>query len=76
MNDLHDRLQAIRDRMTTAAQRCGRDPTSIELLAVSKTFPVEAIREAADAGQVLLVKTRCRRFSPKHRSFRPACTGT
>lgn len=53
MNDLSARLQAIRDRMTAAAQRCGRDPAAIELLAVSKTFPVEAIREAVDAGQLL-----------------------
>jgi len=53
MNALSDRLQAIRDRITAAAQRCGRDPASVELLAVSKTFPVEAIREAVDAGQLL-----------------------
>ena len=36
MNDLHDRLQAIRDRITAAVQRCGRDPASVELLTVSK----------------------------------------
>jgi pyridoxal phosphate enzyme (YggS family) len=65
MNDLHDRLQAIRDRMTTAAQRCGRDPTSIELLAVSKTFPVEAIREAADAGQVLFGENKVQEILAK-----------
>ncbi|WP_395744557.1 YggS family pyridoxal phosphate-dependent enzyme [Prosthecobacter sp.] len=53
MNRLSDRLQAIRDRIAAAAQRCGRDPASVELLAVSKTFPVEAIREAMDAGQLL-----------------------
>jgi len=53
MNDLHDRLQAIRDRITTAASKAGRDPASVELLAVSKTFPVESIREAMDAGQFL-----------------------
>lgn len=53
MNNLHDRLQAIRDRIATAATRSGRDPAAIELLAVSKTFPVEAIKEAVDAGQLL-----------------------
>jgi len=52
MNHITTRLQAIRDRITAAATRCGRDPASVELLAVSKTFPVEAIREALDAGQV------------------------
>ena len=53
MNDLPARLQAIRDRITTAASKAGRDPASVELLAVSKTFPVESIREAMDAGQFL-----------------------
>lgn len=53
MNDLPDRLQAIRDRITTAASKAGRDPASVELLAVSKTFPIESIREAMDAGQFL-----------------------
>ncbi|MGV3661414.1 MAG: YggS family pyridoxal phosphate-dependent enzyme [Prosthecobacter sp.] len=53
MHDISDRLQAIRDRISAAAARCGRDPSSIELLAVSKTFPVEVIQEAVDSGQLL-----------------------
>lgn len=53
MNDLSARLQAIRDRISAAADRCGRDPAAIDLLAVSKTFPVEMIREAVEAGQLL-----------------------
>ncbi len=52
MNDLSDRLQAIRERMTAAATRSGRDASTVELLAVSKTFPVQAIQEAVEAGQL------------------------
>lgn len=37
--------------MTAAARSAGRDPASVRLVAVSKTFPVDAIREAWDAGQ-------------------------
>ena len=37
--------------MSQAAARAGRSPTDVRLIAVSKTFPVEAIREAYDAGQ-------------------------
>jgi pyridoxal phosphate enzyme (YggS family) len=33
------------------ARASGRDPSSIRLVAVSKTFPIEAIREAYAAGQ-------------------------
>lgn len=65
MNDLSDRLQAIRDRIAAAAQRCGRDPASIELLAVSKTFPVEAIREAMDAEQLLFGENKVQEILAK-----------
>lgn len=65
MNALSDRLQAIRDRIAAAAQRCRRDPASVELLAVSKTFPVEAIREAVDAGQLLFGENKVQEILAK-----------
>lgn len=46
-----DRLADIRGRIVGAARSAGRDPSSIRLVAVSKTFPIEAIREAYAAGQ-------------------------
>jgi PLP dependent protein len=46
-----DNLSTVRARIAAAAQRSGRDPSSITLVAVSKTFPVDAVREAAAAGQ-------------------------
>jgi PLP dependent protein len=46
-----DRLTEIRGRVAAAASSAGRDPTSVRLVAVSKTFPIEAVREAFDAGQ-------------------------
>ena len=45
------RLTAVRDRIAAAADRAGRDPASIRLVAVSKTVPSDHIRAAADAGQ-------------------------
>lgn len=36
----------------TACTAAGRDPASVRLLAVSKTFPAEAVREARAAGQI------------------------
>jgi PLP dependent protein len=44
-------LADIRARMASAAQSAGRDPSSVRLIAVSKTFPLDAVREAYDAGQ-------------------------
>jgi PLP dependent protein len=46
-----DRLANIRGRIAAAARSAGRNPSSIRLVAVSKTFPIEAIREAYAAGQ-------------------------
>jgi pyridoxal phosphate enzyme (YggS family) len=46
-----ERLAAVRARIAAAAQRAGRDPASVRLLAVSKQQPVEAVAAAADAGQ-------------------------
>ena len=44
-------LQAVHERVSRAARVAGRDPGSIALLAVSKTFPPEAIMAAHSAGQ-------------------------
>ncbi|MGZ8255999.1 MAG: YggS family pyridoxal phosphate-dependent enzyme [Burkholderiaceae bacterium] len=44
-------LQAVHKRITAAARVAGRDPGSIALLAVSKTFPPDAIVAAHSAGQ-------------------------
>lgn len=46
------RLAEIRNRIADAAGRAGRPPESIRLIAVSKTHPFDAVRAAADAGQL------------------------
>jgi pyridoxal phosphate enzyme (YggS family) len=46
-----DNLAAVRARLEQAARTAGRDPASIRLVAVSKTFPIEAVGAAAAAGQ-------------------------
>ena len=49
---LRARLADVRDRIARAAGRAGRDPSSIRLVAISKTFTADHIRAAADCGQV------------------------
>jgi pyridoxal phosphate enzyme (YggS family) len=44
-------LQSVRDRIAVAAQRAGRDPASVCLLAVSKLQPASMVRCAYEAGQ-------------------------
>lgn len=52
MSAITDHLQTVRTRVCRAAQQAHRDPSSVNLLAVSKTQPVSAILEAAEAGQL------------------------
>ena len=45
-----ERLTAVRARIASAEARAGRDPNAVTLIAVSKTHPVEVLREALEAG--------------------------
>jgi pyridoxal phosphate enzyme (YggS family) len=51
-------LQALRRRIVAAAERAHRPASDVTLVAVSKTFPVESIREAVDAGQRVFGENR------------------
>lgn len=58
-------LARVKSRIAEACRRSGRDPAGVELIAVSKTFPVEAVREAVDAGQSLFGESRLQEAEPK-----------
>jgi len=45
------KLQLVRDRITTACVAAGRNPASVRLLAVSKTFAANAVIDAMSDGQ-------------------------
>ena len=51
MTTISANLQAVLDRIDAAARNVGRDPAEVTLLAVSKTWPANDVREAAMAGQ-------------------------
>jgi len=51
MATIADKLQLVRARINQACSRVGRKTDSVNLLAVSKTFPAEKVREAFHAGQ-------------------------
>ena len=46
------RLAGVRERIARAAGRAGRDPASVRLIAVSKTFDDAHVRIAAECGQI------------------------
>ena len=47
-----DNLVQVRKRIALASQAVGRSPEAVKLLAVSKTMPAQAVREAYAAGQL------------------------
>ena len=51
MTMIANQLRTVQAQIAAAAQFAGRVPASVRLLAVSKTFPAEAVRAAALAGQ-------------------------
>jgi pyridoxal phosphate enzyme (YggS family) len=51
MTTIASNLQAVRDAIADAAIRAGRQPNDVQLLAVSKMFPPDAIRQAYRFGQ-------------------------
>jgi len=51
MSTIAKNIAKVRTRIREAAQACGRDPETVGLLAVSKTKPAAAVREAHACGQ-------------------------
>jgi pyridoxal phosphate enzyme (YggS family) len=62
---LGTRLDDVRARIARAAGRAGRDPASIRLVAVSKTFPAEFVRAAAELGQIDFGENKVQEALPK-----------
>jgi PLP dependent protein len=66
-----ENLAAIHERIAQACARAGRDPASVQLLAVSKGMPPEAIRAAVDAGQQFFGENKVQEAKAKI----PECPG-
>lgn len=62
---MQQRLDNIRLRIEQACGRAGRDPSTVNLLAVSKTFDAQAIREAAGLGLTAFGENRMQEVREK-----------
>jgi pyridoxal phosphate enzyme (YggS family) len=60
-----ENLAQIHQRIERAARRAGRQASDVMLMAVSKTFPVESIVEAYEAGQRVFGENRVQEFADK-----------
>ena len=58
MSSPKENLLIVRERIAAAAVRSGRAPAAVELIAVSKTHPVDVIREVARVPHILFGESR------------------
>jgi pyridoxal phosphate enzyme (YggS family) len=65
MGTVAENLSAVKERIAKAAARVGRDPERVTLVAVTKTMPVERIREAIDAGHRVFGENRVQEAQAK-----------
>lgn len=65
MSSVSSQLAEIRDRVSAACRRAGRAEDSVQLVAVSKTFPATSIAEAFELGQRIFGESRLQEAEPK-----------
>jgi hypothetical protein len=65
----------VRARIAAAAARAGRAPDAVQLVAVSKTHPAEAVLAALAEGQALFGENRVQEAATKFPALRPAHPG-
>ncbi len=65
-NFIRENIEVIREKIARAAERAGRDPKDVLLLAVTKTIDNERIREAVDAGLTELGENKVQEIMDKY----------
>jgi len=65
-----ERLALVRERVARATERAGRSPAEVTIVAVSKSFPAQAIEEAAAAGVAHIGENRVQEAAAKIPSLR------
>ena len=66
VTDIVANINLIRQKIAIACARCGRDPHSVKLMAVTKTIPGERILQAVNAGITLLGENYVQEAREKH----------
>ena len=68
MSDIGERLAQVKERLRVAAERAGRNPEDVRLVAVSKRHPVDAIDRAFEAGQLDFGENYAQELSSKRQA--------
>jgi len=65
--NLSRKLAAVREEIARAAERSGRDPEDVRLIAVTKGHPIQAVHAALEAGLTDLAENRVEAFEERYR---------
>jgi len=65
MSSIASQLETVRETITAAVSRANRSPSDVQLVAVSKTHPPEALQEALGAGQTIFGESRVQEAKAK-----------
>lgn len=74
-DDAATRIAAVRERIARAAGLAGREPDSVELIAISKTHEADAIRPLIAAGQRVFGENRVQEVAAKWPALRDETPG-
>ena len=69
LTEIERNLSQLRERIRRAAERAGRNPSRVQLVAVTKGFPPETIRLAAQAGLTQVGENRVEEALPKREAL-------
>lgn len=68
-DDIQENLRVIRENIAEACSVCGRDPDSVEIMAVTKTVPPEIVNAAIKMGIGLMGENRVQEFLSKQEDY-------
>lgn len=71
MNPIAENIKDVQARIEAACHRSGRDPASVQLIAVTKTIDTEQIRIAVEAGMTVLGENRVQEVLHKYEAIGP-----
>lgn len=66
MGSITANIQEVVQQVRISALKANRNPSDIQIVTVTKTVPVEKIREAVDAGMTILGENRVQELVDKH----------
>lgn len=69
MADIKNNLKNVQERIDAACARCGREPSEVKLLAVTKTVPDEYVQQIWDLGVTSFAENRVQEFLKKRETF-------